>query len=249
MSPQKTLAVLAYHKVGDPPGGWHTWFYVSAEDFTAHLRYLTSNDWEILDVHGFLAALECPERAPDRGVLLTFDDGYRSNLLVAAPILQRFGAPAVVFVPTAFIAGTNAFDEGIEPQESICDWADLRVLDRGGVSVQSHGVSHRRLSELTDRQRRRELQRSKAALETALRKEVVLFSFPYGDNTSDADAVDDALAEAGYAAAFLYGADPNPPLLPNRYRIGRIAMGDGVDLPAALSPGAEASREMLSGPT
>lgn len=41
---------------------------------------------------------------PEPGtVVLTFDDGYRDNLQVAAPILQRYGLPAMVFLATAYV--------------------------------------------------------------------------------------------------------------------------------------------------
>jgi peptidoglycan/xylan/chitin deacetylase (PgdA/CDA1 family) len=40
---------------------------------------------------------------PKRAVLLTFDDGFRENREVIAPILEALGAPAVFFVTTASI--------------------------------------------------------------------------------------------------------------------------------------------------
>ncbi|MEM1365598.1 MAG: polysaccharide deacetylase family protein [Pseudomonadota bacterium] len=33
-------------------------------------------------------------------VALTFDDGYRDNIELALPVMERFGAPATIFVPT-----------------------------------------------------------------------------------------------------------------------------------------------------
>ena len=40
-------------------------------------------------------------------VAITFDDGYRSVLTNAAPILSRLGLVATMFVPTKWIAHTN----------------------------------------------------------------------------------------------------------------------------------------------
>jgi len=41
--------------------------------------------------------------------VVTFDDGYRDNLTIAAPILMRLSVPAVVFLATAFIDTSNRF--------------------------------------------------------------------------------------------------------------------------------------------
>jgi peptidoglycan/xylan/chitin deacetylase (PgdA/CDA1 family) len=43
---------------------------------------------------------------PDNPVLVTFDDGYRNNVIHAAPVLLRFGIPAVIFVTVNHI-GTD----------------------------------------------------------------------------------------------------------------------------------------------
>lgn len=49
----------------------------------------------------------CVEPEPGT-VVLTFDDGYRDNLQVAAPILQRYGLPAIVFLATGYVgSGEN----------------------------------------------------------------------------------------------------------------------------------------------
>ena len=58
-------------------------------------------------------------------------------LEVALPILKRFDAPAVMFVPTDYIGRRNTFDAGVEPDEAICDWEDLRALARCKASRSS----------------------------------------------------------------------------------------------------------------
>lgn len=46
-------------------------------------------------------------RWPERGLAITFDDGYRNNLEQAAPILKRLGLPATFFVTASFIEGRS----------------------------------------------------------------------------------------------------------------------------------------------
>lgn len=231
----RILAVLGFHKVGaPPPGGWDTWFYVPETTFVGYLTYLREHGWEAISVECLLRGLPEPGSLPPRSVLITFDDGYGSLLEVAVPHLLRFGYPGTLFVPTDFIGGSNLFDAGVEPEEAICDWADLRELASLGISVQSHGAAHRPFSTLNPVEQRGELQRSKAVLEHGLGEAVEFFSYPYGDAGPDANALRRALMESGYKAACLYGGGPNRLPASDPYRLTRLAMGPDTDLHALL---------------
>ena len=234
MTPPRTLAILSYHKIGAGPGGWDTWYYVSEAIFEKQLTWLRDNGWRAIDCAAFLRSLREPESLPERALLLTFDDGYRTMRTVAMPILQRFAVPAIVFMPTAFIGGMNTFDAGNEPDEPMAGWDDLRALEQGGVSVQSHGVSHPSFSKLTPAQMEEELRASKFALEAGLDKPVKVFAFPYGDGGANPELTMELFRKTGYAAACLYGG--GPVLLPahDPYRLTRLAMGPDTDLGAGL---------------
>lgn len=228
-----TVAILGFHKIGPiPPGGWQSWFYVSEPTFARCLTVLLDEGWTPIDIDQFLHGLRQPSTLPERAALLTFDDGYASMCHVTLPVLEELGIPAVLFVPTDYVGKHNSFDAGVEPDEPICDWHDLRALARGGVSIQSHAASHRRLSELSIDERRRELADSKAILEKQLGTCVEAISFPYGDpGADDSHAM---LAELGYKAAFLYGGGPVTMQTADPYRLERIAMGPDTDLRVAL---------------
>jgi peptidoglycan/xylan/chitin deacetylase (PgdA/CDA1 family) len=243
----RTLAILAYHKIGEPPAeGWETWFYIPEAIFVEHLRYLKASGWQVIDLASFLRGLTAPASLPERAVLLTFDDGYRSMRTVALPWLLRFEFPAVLFVPTDFIGGHNTFDAA-EPEEALCDWEDLIELERHGVTVQSHGASHQPFSQLTSEEQEAELRRSKTILEAGLGKRVEVFSYPYGDDgvssypyAGDGKSsqilrnVRDMLRQAGYRAGFLYGGGTAHLPAANPYRLNRLALGPDTDLQEEL---------------
>ncbi len=231
-----TLAILGYHKIGEPPpDGWETWFYIPEATFAGHLAYLREHGWQPIGLTAFLRGLTDPTGLPKRAALITFDDGYRSLLTGAVPWLRRFDYPAVLFMPTDYVGDRNRFDLESEPEEPMCTWEDLRFLERQGVAVQSHGVAHRGMSELNPAEQRDELARSKAALEEGLRRPVEVFSFPYGDNGTNPAELERTLAELGYRAACLYGGKPVRLPAGQPFRLERVALGPDSDLEAELT--------------
>ena len=229
-----SLAILSFHKIGAPSDPeWDTWFYIPEKVFIKQLEWLCKNDWDVIGIHDFLRGLSDPASLHERSALLTFDDGYQSMATIALPCLQRFGYPAVVFVPTDYIGGTNSFDLDNEPVERICSWDELRRLEAVGVTVQSHGVTHRTFSELSPDDQRDEVEHSKSVLEQGLQTTVSTLAFPFGDGGAS-ETVTPMVAKAGYRAAFLYNANSVylPECLPvgDAYRLDRVAMGADTDL-------------------
>ncbi len=236
-SVRTTVAILGYHKIGQPGrGGWETWFYVPERIFVAQLTCLSERGWRVIDLHTMLRGLKTDEPLPERAAVLTFDDGYRSMRHVTLPCLREFGFPATLFVPTDYVGKTNSFDTDSEPEEQICNWSDLRALERGGVSIQSHSASHRAFSTLGPESQMAELATSKGVLEHALKKPVTTFAFPYGDTGPRHRSVTKRLKQVGYQAAFLYGGGPCTWPAADPYRLPRLPMGPDTDLAALLRP-------------
>jgi peptidoglycan/xylan/chitin deacetylase (PgdA/CDA1 family) len=231
------VAILGYHKVGPPARGWETWFTIPEATFAGHLAALHDGGWDPVGLDDFLAGLAEPESLPELTALITFDDGYASLCDVALPLLERFGYPAVLFMPTGFVGLTNLFDLESEPEEPLCDWDDLRQLVRRGVAVQSHGVSHRGFSDLAPAEREVELERSKAVLEAELAQPVQLFAYPYGDDAGAPPELQAAFDRTGYRAACGYGGGTFSAPSKDPYRLERLAMGPDTDLITALGNG------------
>ena len=67
--------------------------------FEYSLEWLQREGWSIVSLDECLEKLATNDRSR-RYAVLTFDDGYRDNVSVALPILERHNAPFTVYVPT-----------------------------------------------------------------------------------------------------------------------------------------------------
>ncbi|HEY4280656.1 MAG TPA: polysaccharide deacetylase family protein [Conexibacter sp.] len=96
------VLVLNYHRVGDATGTrWDKRLWNGSGNlFDAQMSVL-ARDADVVGPDD-LAALQRRGRL-GRCVMVTFDDGYRSNYEVAYPILRRHGLCATFFVTTGFI--------------------------------------------------------------------------------------------------------------------------------------------------
>lgn len=96
--------ILNYHSVADADAA--SWIdprnRMSPQDFARQMEFLARHR-HVIAMDALLDALEGDRPLRAGSVVLTFDDGYRDNLEVVAPMLERLGLPAVVYVPTGVI--------------------------------------------------------------------------------------------------------------------------------------------------
>jgi peptidoglycan/xylan/chitin deacetylase (PgdA/CDA1 family) len=194
--------VLAYHGVGDVENGADPKrLIVSAEHFEAHLRFLRARGYEFRTA-GELA----PAGGPRPGTaVLTFDDGWRSWLTTALPLLQRLGVRGTFFVCPGMWGAQSPYVQG-EAGRLIGE-DEARELHEAGMELGSHTLSHPDLRRLDDRELERELVESKRAVEALTGEPCRLFAYPYG--LFD-ERVERAAEAAGYELAFAW--------LPGRWR-------------------------------
>ena len=95
-----------YHSISSGrPDPWR--LCVRPDRFAEQLRMLRDR-FRVVSLAELRHALAGGERL-SRAVAVTFDDGYRDNLLVAKPILEEHGLPATVFVTTGYVDSDRDF--------------------------------------------------------------------------------------------------------------------------------------------
>ncbi|MGZ4171245.1 MAG: polysaccharide deacetylase family protein [Solirubrobacteraceae bacterium] len=125
---------------------------------------------------------------PSSGVRIAFDDGNRSDVDDALPVLIRSGRSAQFFV----LAGEFDKPGRIAP-------ADVATLQRAGMRIGSHGLHHRDWRRISDHELAGELTESRRALSEIVNLDVVEAACPFGSYDR---RVIKALRTAGYARAY-----------------------------------------------
>jgi peptidoglycan/xylan/chitin deacetylase (PgdA/CDA1 family) len=202
------VLVLCYHAVSED---WGSDLAVTPARLSSQLQRITGQGYRGATFH---EAVHSPPAA--KTVAVTFDDAYRSVIELGLPILERFGLPGTVFVPTAF-TGTEApmawpeiedWHGGPHASELVpMSWAELARLAAAGWEIGAHTRTHPHLTELDDATLDAELQASREDCESNLRMPCRSFAYPFGEED---ERVVRATGEAGYSAACTLPATLRP---------------------------------------
>jgi peptidoglycan/xylan/chitin deacetylase (PgdA/CDA1 family)/glycosyltransferase involved in cell wall biosynthesis len=130
---RQRLVVLLYHGVRARGGSSQIDnLHVPEEKFRAQMEWLRRK-FNPVTLDQALAGLEGRAPLPDRAALVTFDDAYRNNLDVAAPILAELGIPALLFVPTEFVGAESMYwNEELEARLLTTSALAVKVPVAGG---------------------------------------------------------------------------------------------------------------------
>ncbi len=134
------------------------------DTFSRKLSHLADNGYLTLSVDEYLAVIRGERKAPQRAVLLTFDDGRGSVWTVAAPLLRRHAMKAVVFlVPGRMRQDGGGLTPSLDDVEAargnptvirdreqgtaaLLSWDEVEALARTGLfDFQSHSHRHARI--------------------------------------------------------------------------------------------------------
>lgn len=176
-------SVLVYHSISEPAEPLPGDIDISPKRFEQQLKWLSR--WRKV-----VPLTQTLTRGGSRGsVAITFDDGYRDNLTVALPLLEKFGLPMTLFVVAGFVDNDGYLSE-----------EELRKMSRHPlVTIGSHSLWHRNFNSLTTDEAEFELKESKQRLEEMIAGKVDLLAWPYGECNPELERLSGA---CGYRASW-----------------------------------------------
>jgi peptidoglycan/xylan/chitin deacetylase (PgdA/CDA1 family) len=122
---------------------------------------------------------------PDHpGVLVTFDDGYRDNLELAAPVLAELDVRVLLFCVTGELDRASTLDPAtraaLPPRQRFLTWTEADQLAAAGHVLAAHTHTHPKLTELDEHRASDEVDRSLQAVAERTGRPTEAFAYPYG---------------------------------------------------------------------
>jgi peptidoglycan/xylan/chitin deacetylase (PgdA/CDA1 family) len=130
-------------------------------------------------------------------VLITFDDGFYSNKIIAKKYLSKYKIKAVFFITEKFIgldseAAYIFSEKNFFPNSNLSidqlneykamTWDDVKFLADNGHTIGAHSATHPIISRINNRQKLlEETILSADRIEKIIGKRILLFAFPFGN--------------------------------------------------------------------
>jgi len=177
-SAERRLPILTYHSLDDCGSVLST----SPAAFARHLQTLRESGANVLSLRDGAERLRRGD-LPDRALVITFDDGFRTVLEHGLPLLSRHGFTATVFVVSGYVGQTNSWPS--QPaylhRQRLLDWPEIRQLAAAGIDIGAHSRTHPHLPGLSGAEIEAEIVESRKEIEDQIGERVDSFAYPYGE--------------------------------------------------------------------
>jgi len=214
------VPILMYHVIAAPfPTSPFPGLYVPPGEFAAQMQALASAGYHAVTLDQVWAALHGTGSLPARPIVISFDNGYRSQYTQALPVLRRLH----------WVGNENLQLSGLPPRQGGLSSIQIRGLIAAGWELDTQGLSHADLTGLGATALHREV-----AVRSLIRRrygvDAKWFCYPSGRY--------DAMVIAAVKAAGYVGATTVSPGWATRtddpYRLPRLRVLGGTDPHALL---------------
>jgi len=178
-----------YHVIVSPPSSTQLpELYVDPKTFDMQMEQLKGQGYQGVSLNQVYDAWFKGAELPAKPVVVSFDDGYRSQYVYARPELRKLGWPGVLSV----IAGR------IDRPDAELNAPMIQRMVNDGWELDSHTINHVDVSQASGAQLQREVGESRKMLQRRFHQPVNFFCYPSG--RYDDQAIQ-AVRAAGYLGA------------------------------------------------
>lgn len=130
------VVVLTYHLLSERSADWGA-YCIPPKKFEEDIKYLKQEGYNFLTA----SRLAAENTKGKKIAVITFDDGYESDLKYAAPILEKYGACA-----TFFVVGSLVDTKGYLSRQQLAELSGKKCAEIGNHSYTLHNKNYSTLS-------------------------------------------------------------------------------------------------------
>ena len=170
--PHRSIPIVMYHGAeAPPPAARSPDLWVPHDRFISQMLMLRASGYHAITLRAAYDYWKGRARVPSKPVVLTFDDGYRSQFTNAMPVLRRLGWPGVLNLEVGALRGNGP--ERITPEQ-------VRGLVRAGWEIAAHTINHHDLTTLDADRLRYEIAEGRRQIARRFGVPVSFFCYPAG---------------------------------------------------------------------
>ncbi len=217
------VPILMYHVINPPPAGARfPGLYVPPEEFAGQMRALAKAGFHAVTMDQMRANWTRGAPLPKgRPVVVSFDNGYQSQLTQALPVLRRLG----------WVGVENIQLTGLPPSQGGLSGKQVAELVGGGWELDTQGVSHADLIALGPVALREQVASARAQVQRRYHVPVNWFCYPSGHYNSTVIAEVKAAGYVGSTTVVPGWATPAQ----DPYRLPRLRVLGGTSPRALLA--------------
>ncbi len=166
---KSTNRCLMYHSIFNDNRYYVDHYSVRFLEFKKQMKFLKKNAENLVHFDEFVES-EC-------SISITFDDGFKDNLTLVAPLMEDLELPWTIFVVSDFLS--DEYPDYMS-KEDLLELSKYRF-----VKIGAHGKTHQPLASMKFEDAERELRESKKEIENILGQQVLTMSFPHGSFSQD----------------------------------------------------------------
>ena len=216
------VPILMYHVIANPPArAPFPGLYVPRPEFVGQMRALARAGYHAVTLDRVWNAWRGEARLPARPIVLSFDNGYRTQYTVARPVLHRLG----------WVGDENLQLAGLPPAQGGLGRPEVRALVAAGWELDTQGFSHADLVRLDAAQLWYQVANARREIQRTFHVRASWFCYPSGHFNATVIA---AVKAAGYLGSTTvvpgWAAPRDDP-----YRLPRLRVLGGTSPQALLA--------------
>jgi peptidoglycan/xylan/chitin deacetylase (PgdA/CDA1 family) len=212
----ESVPILMYHVINPPPAGAKfPGLYVATEEFAAQMQALALAGFHAVTMDQMLAYWTNGTPLPaGKPIVLSFDNGYQSQLTNALPVLRRLG----------WVGVENMQLSGLAPAQGGLSEAQIKQLVAAGWELDTQGISHAELTALSPAALHQQVAVARTEVQRRYHVPVNWFCYPSGHYNATVIAAVKAAGYVGSTTVVPGWASPSE----DRYRLPRLRVLGGT---------------------